>query len=813
MASVRYRFRAELRRTAWSALALVLVVGIGGGLALAALAAARRTTSAYPRMLRATAAPDVLVNPDFGTFSKLDPAKVAALPQVEAGGVGHGLLAAPPDESGEPDIIRDVMVLAATDGLGYETGRPVLRSGRMPDPERADEALVNPDFAAASHLDVGDHFPLLITTFDALQASDDTGRPPRFERVDFEAVGIGLQPDEATVDGAFHQGRLTLTEAFFARHAASEAYWGGFYRLRPGASLREFQAAVQAMVSDESIAFQSTERSSDKFTRGVRPQATALVVFGLVLGLAVLAVGVLGVSRQHAGLAADRDLARVLGGGRVDAVRLGLLHGIILGGGAAGIAVTVALVASRYAPPEPARLIEIDPGLSFDSVVLAPGIAALAATLLLTATIVGGRGARPRPVGVGRRSRFAAWLRSIGAPLPSVMGAQLAFERGAGRAATPVWSSLVGISAGVAVVTGSLIFAASLDRVASTPRLYGTTWDAALFFSLPDGDVSGNEDLDPRKTGVVYDRFIADAADQLRAKDGVEGLSELIFGQIGLGGRTTPAMGIRPMLGVVAPPVVAGRAPANDREIALGRRTMQRIGAGVGDEVDVGEETFTVVGQAVFPGYAEYPGQDKTELGDGALLTGGGLRSVGPVFAGRTMLVDVADGVDARRLLQDFRAEGLIDDSPTTFDTYRPAEIVTLARVRDTPARLAVVLGLLGFALLVHTLVSSVRRRRSVLALLAVLGFTRRQVRAVVLGQASLVGAVALVMGLPLGLVLGRWAWTYLIEHLGGIVSVALPPGGLAVLAALVLVAANVVAVVPARMASRVRPAVALRSE
>jgi len=64
MAAVWFRFRAELR-SRWKAMVVIaLLAGFAGGVALAAYAGARRTESAFSRLLVATRATDVLVNPD-----------------------------------------------------------------------------------------------------------------------------------------------------------------------------------------------------------------------------------------------------------------------------------------------------------------------------------------------------------------------------------------------------------------------------------------------------------------------------------------------------------------------------------------------------------------------------------------------------------------------------------------------------------------------------------------------------------------------------------------------------------------------------
>src|SRR5438874_6696803 len=85
-AAVRMWARSELGRR-WRALvALGIIAGIAAGLALAALAGARRTSTAYGRWRKATAAPDAIV---FGTQvgqENTDYSPVMKLPEVVAGG-------------------------------------------------------------------------------------------------------------------------------------------------------------------------------------------------------------------------------------------------------------------------------------------------------------------------------------------------------------------------------------------------------------------------------------------------------------------------------------------------------------------------------------------------------------------------------------------------------------------------------------------------------------------------------------------------------------------------------------------------------
>jgi ABC-type lipoprotein release transport system permease subunit len=110
-------------------------------------------------------------------------------------------------------------------------------------------------------------------------------------------------------------------------------------------------------------------------------------------------------------------------------------------------------------------------------------------------------------------------------------------------------------------------------------------------------------------------------------------------------------------------------------------------------------------------------------------------------------------------------------------------------------------------------LVSSLRRRRRELAVLKTLGFSRRQVRATVAWQASTVAAVGLVVGVPLGLLVGAYVWHQVADELGVSSDRTWPVLAVVLLAIGALLAVNVIAAVPARRAARTRPAVVLRSE
>ena len=79
--AVWLRLRSELRQRGRAWLALAVLLGLIGGVALTAAAGARRTDTAYPRFLRASHAADLLVTPARSGFHGYFRA-LARLPEV-----------------------------------------------------------------------------------------------------------------------------------------------------------------------------------------------------------------------------------------------------------------------------------------------------------------------------------------------------------------------------------------------------------------------------------------------------------------------------------------------------------------------------------------------------------------------------------------------------------------------------------------------------------------------------------------------------------------------------------------------------------
>src|SRR5207249_552311 len=130
----------------------------------------------------------------------------------------------------------------------------------------------------------------------------------------------------------------------------------------------------------------------------------------------------------------------------------------------------------------------------------------------------------------------------------------------------------------------------------------------------------------------------------------------------------------------------------------------------------------------------------------------------GPAIPRNMFFVKFRPGVDRAK------AVAHIDDRVNLYlvPTQRPSDLVNFGRVERLPGIGAAVIAVAAAAMLAHVLLTSLRRRRRDLAVLRTLGFTSGQLSQTVAWQATTLALVALVLGLPLGVAAGRWAWTLL---------------------------------------------------
>jgi ABC-type lipoprotein release transport system permease subunit len=412
-----------------------------------------------------------------------------------------------------------------------------------------------------------------------------------------------------------------------------------------------------------------------------------------------------------------------------------------------------------------------------------------------------------RPVGAAAL-RAAAW---IGGPPSALIGVRYALERGRGRQSVPVGTALLGMALAVAALCATAVFGASLTRLISSPALYGVPFQAEFT----------NESTGPGSaiTGSVLA--------SLRNDHAIGRITLAAPGAIDVNGRQVRLLAVTAIRGRPLISVVDGRPPRGDHEIMLGAATMRSLDAQPGELVHVTvtdpgglphQVVFRVVGRAAFP-----PSFGTGGLGSGAAMTLNALTDAqcppgaaqaacqGMVQQGTaySLLARAAPGpAAAAALTRHVRAYPQFSAS-----SQEPVELVNFGESVNFPLLFGVALGLFGAATMVHLLLVSVSRRRAEAGLLKVLGFVRYQVAAVVSWQATAVALVGIVAGVPLGIAAGRVLWRVFATNFGVVPLTVVEILPVAALALGVLVAANVLAFVPALLAARSRPAELLRAE
>ena len=792
MAAIWYRFSAELRARwrAWAALGLL--AGLAAGAVIAAAAGARRTETAYSRFLVAQDAADyeVFTAPGFG---EIDLDQVVALPQVVVAKRYTYL------NSTDPDITTFV---PTGDGT-VAVDQPKLLAGRMPLPDRPHEVAASFTLARSRSLGPGDSIDI---PFVPAVPAQGGAPPPVPDVVTFRVVGVEASPGEFPPRTGTLRHTLHFSRAFLDTDTGKGSKVGEAVRLRlegGSAGAADFEEGLRRIAGEEPVLSSalSAGAQSANVQRSIRLQAVALwLVAGLVAIVTMLVLSQL-VARQSYLESTDQPVLAALGLTRGQLWGVGMGRAVFTGSLAALLAVVVAWSASPLFPLGNARVAEPDPGSSFDAAAL---VAGAAGTFFLLVALIAAPawrralgGARPAAATArARPSRIARTLVAAGFPPPATVGVSMAMDGGRGGGAVPVRTSLAGMVVGIAALVAAMTFGASLTHLLSTPRLYGWSWDMYLESNqYKTYDVAPDLAADPSTEAVAF----ADSGAPLA-----------------VGHLETEGFAIGPLKGLIEPVVIEGRAPQGPDELALGAKTFDALGADIGDRVDVRVTAFDappapkrIVGQVVLPSLG-----DASRFGVGAFLTLEGLGTLLPAgfdLPQAALLVRLAPGVDEPSTLAWLR-DG-VGGSYYVLGAQRPGDVENFGQVENLPLILAGLLAALAAATLAHTLVSAVRRRRRALAILKTIGFVVPQVRRVVTWQATTLVCAALLVAVPLGVAAGRWGWTLFAEQLGAVPEAVTPSVALLLLVPAAVVLANLVAVVPAWMAGRAPPALALRAE
>ncbi len=813
-----YRFRATFGRRWGGYVSIVLLVGLLGGLAMGAMAAARRTQSSFPVFLKSTNPSDMDI--DVGPYDPKLISQIAHLPQVTSLKTYLSPNIVPITADGKPALsnpFSNLEMVGSLNGLYFDQDRVAIVDGRPANPKRADEVVVNKFSAQLFGLHVGQTILLGAYSNAELNASGYPTGPPVL-RIAIHIVGIGLFNDEVIQDEVDRIPRALLTPALADRlvSCCASYAWSGL-QLRGGASdvaavEREY---LRLLPPADPYYFHVTSIIEAQGEEAVKPEAIALGVFGVIAGLAALFVGGQATSRQIRLSSNDGAVLRSLGADprttEIDAV-MGAVIALLL---ATLLAAGVAILLSPFGLFGPVRSVAASPGFSFDWTVLGLGVLALFATLAGVGVVLAfldapHREARRTRITVRRESAIVQAATSSGLPLSASTGMRFALDSGRGRTSIPVRSAILGALVAVVVTVAALVFGSSLTTLVNSPRLYGWNWSYALeanagYGDIPQGSVNqllGHDPSVAASSGVYFETFAFD-------------------------GEGVPVIGTDPRA-AVQPPLLSGHGLDGPNQVVLGPATMAQLHKRLGDTVvaryTTHVTTLHIVGTATMPAIGIGHGLHLS-LGVGAVIDYQQIPSAarniqalgapGPNMVlvrfrsgeSQTMAIHSLDRIASELSAHAGQLTVLV------VPVQRPAQIVNYRSMGTVPAVLAAALMLGAFCALGLALLASVHRRRRDLALFKTLGFTHRQLAATVAWQASITVGIGAIVGIPLGIVAGRDLWDLFAHELYAIAEPTVPVVGVALVGVGALVLANVVAAIPAHIAARTPTAALLRAE
>jgi len=851
----RYRLRTTFRHRWGGYLSLIILVGLVAGLGLGCLAAARRTQSSFSTFLASTNPSDLTVSVYSGGVSTTNPnydpaltAAIARLPHVRQVAAAIDVTGAPLAADGSPrlGVAGEAYTVASVNGLLFTQDRVAVLKGRMSSPTRPDEIVMAPQVARQFGFHVGQVIPFGFYS-DAQQNLPGFGTKavaPAL-RADLKLVGLATLNSGIVQDDVDNLPTLipltpALAREVLARHG--EQFTGalifGIQTEGGAASVPAVEREVNALIPSGVIATDhALAPVVDKADRSLKPIAIALGVFGAIALFAALLIAAQLIARRCRVDRGELGILRALGASPSETVLdslVGFEVSILIG---SLLAAVVAVALSPLSPLGPVRPVDPSGGLSFDWTVLGLGVVALVvllsavAALLAFSTTPRRTSLRP-PVRTTTGARVVAFTARAGLSAPGVVGVRMALEPGEGRSAVPVRSALLGSVLAVALVVTTLTFGNSLQTLVSRPALYGWNWTYIL---QPTGAGNGN---------------VPEVTLSLLKKDPyVAAYSGASYNDIELDGQNVPFL-VENVAAAVAPPILSGHGVGAPRQVVLGAATMAALRKHLGQFVTVtyGSRAnapvwipptrLQIVGTATFPaiGFASTV-SDHTSMGTGVLfayqmlpkafahaINGGSdpaldgpnlalvrIRPGAPPAAVAASLHRIVAASD--KVFNSATAPGSQGNQLVVQGVQRPAEIVNYKTIGLTPTYLVSGLALGAIVALALTLIASVRQRRRDLALLKTVGFVRWQLAATVAWQATVAAAVGIVVGIPLGVVTGRWLWDLFARQIYAVPYPTVSVPSLALVALGTLFLANVVAAVPARNAARTPTALMLRAE
>jgi hypothetical protein len=787
---VAFRLRHDRRLRGASLGLIVFVIAVAAGVTMAAVAGARRSDSAYGRLLKWGRDPQATFSGCVCSASQLrrEFDRIRGAPFViDSEPVGFADVVPELPDGSRPSFLALQPIVARDRRLAREFPRVKMLHGRLADVAVADDAIIGFLAATRFHLHVGDSISLV----------DSHDNRTRVATV--HIVGIYVAPGEFPTANGPQSSSLILSPAFagaFSR-VVNQANDSLLVRFRPGTPAADV-ARLTSSLRYDLVYYPSTSRENGG-ERTIRVETVALLALALVVGLVGLVLVALMLRQRSEATEDELAKLRALGWDRAASYRLAALDGILIGGAGVLGSVVLAIALSPLFPVGLGRLADVDVGWHVDLAVIALG----ATTTLLCVCALRIVTSRRTPATNGTVTR------TFGRPAPTgnpgvLVGLYLGRAQRGRRRGTNPWA-LVSLVIVVAALVAVLVAIASFDQLVRHPELSGATWNAVV---LPPTDAKGARDTDRALAVVRSVPGVAVASPGGWAGPGGGNIGSLIVNDKPVDGQIFADDGL------IRPAIRNGRPPTRAGEIALGAKTMHALRVHRGTIVQLGAKKGgptirgVVVGEVVLvsPLFADFT------PGTGAAITAATLRRLGTPEATSTPYVLVRYRPHASPL-QTFDT---IESSLGTTEAFEAADRSTptgLHRIRTIPLLLIAGLLVLIAAALGHSLFVSIRDRRRDFSVLTAIGMSRRQTHASVLLHGTLTASIVCALGIPLGVVVGSIAWSRVADHLVVVVQTSIPVEQLVLLALLLLAIADLAALLPRAVASRRTPSSYLRTQ
>jgi hypothetical protein len=736
--------RRLLSRRRMSTRLLIVVIAVASGAVMATAAGARRSSTSFDRLLAWSNPPDAVTG------------GMGADSSAQAGAILDAAARLP----GVTSSLRSVLIgdgVRLADGRTYfgtvypyafDLSNPVMGRfkplrGRLPSPDKADEASVGFVTAELLGLHVGDRVEILFGAPGEPGSTTDS----------VTIVGIAAYPAEFPSLTGRAGKAIILTPAFQAAHPERVDWTNANLNVHlagadAAAAARFRQAIAAAGLPIDDI--DSVHEQAIGARRVVSVEAGTLWLVAIIVGAATLLI-LFQLMRRDASLFTSQlhELGE-LGMTRRELLLAGALRGLRVGSIGAAFGVILAVAVSPGLPIGTSRTADPNIGIHADLVVIGIGLA-VAIGAATVASAAGVRAAARRSPLVPRRASPVSSLLSRLGPVGST-GARLAFTS-PGRSAEGSRLSLGTSIITLALLIGSVSLETSFDHLLATPPLVGATWDVVLSYD------------DPSDRGPAAQRLAAEPEVETWAPGGWVGAT--------VNGHPVFAMVLDMGRGIDVA-VDRGRQPQGPTEIALGAAEMADLHVKPGDEVSItlppGNDgstpaplTVAVTGRAIMasPVYLSLP------LGRGAAIPLGlyerlgGHKSDLPSF-----LVKLRPGAPL-----DSGGAALVDHLHPNFSFPRPENIgiSSLDNLKTAINILLLILAALCTTSFLHAFLVKTKRNRRDMATMRSLGLTGRQANRAHLFHGGLAAAATVVVAVPLAISAATFTWRWVAEYMGAV--------------------------------------------